>query len=81
MHFGTPVVPEEYITYTGWSNGTGVKVSGALSTANSSHQTKFRVAGSFAPRPVNGTTTVRPMLSMALTTPQTACRESNRLPL
>ena len=29
MHFGTPVVPEEYITNSGWSNGSRSKTGRA----------------------------------------------------
>ncbi len=44
MHFGTPVVPEEYITYSGASNGTRVNSSAAPARPNSPKATAPRNA-------------------------------------
>ena len=40
MHFGAPVVPDEYMIYSGWLNGSGVKHSSVSPdpALNSSHE-------------------------------------------
>ena len=55
MGLGNPVVPDEYSTQSGWSNGTGSKTSSASSPSRSPH--RAAPSGSARP-PMFSTTTI-----------------------
>ena len=79
--FGMPVVPDEYATQSGWSNGTGSNVSAPPGTTNSAQSDVAPSSGErsgWASR--YGSTTVRSSVGSAAWMPATASRESNRLP-
>ena len=77
--FGSPVVPDEYSTHSGWSNGTGSNVSGSAGSARrSSHDS---MSGPGAPSGSSyGRRTVRSSDGSSARIASTTSRRSKRLP-
>ena len=74
MPLGSPVVPDEYSTHSGWSKGTGVNSSGAAAAVSSAHGT---VPSSVASGSRCGTSTVAFSVGSAFCRPATRSRTSN----
>ena len=82
MHFGTPVVPEEYRIKSGSLKRRVTKLSGGASpTKQSRHMTAARIPATSGSSDSLGTTTTRSMVSMAVAISQARASESQALPL
>ena len=79
-HFGTPVVPDEYITNSGESNGTRTNSSGAPAAPNVRQSTASRSGPRLGVPERWGTTITRSTDDSRSRTPRTAASESMVLP-
>jgi hypothetical protein len=82
MPFGTPVVPDEYSTYSGWSNGSGVKAGAVPACRASSASQSCSGTGAASTRHAPyGTATTCSAVGRPARISATAARRSCALPL
>jgi len=80
MHFGTPVVPDEYITYRGASNSTRVNSGSAPRVPKRAKVTAFGSRDRSGSAATYGITTTRSTDGSRSSTPRIGSSESIVLP-